>query len=123
MMFDAMPVMAPQIKSGAVTVVAVTSLQRNPALPDVPTIVEQNVPDYEVAGWFGLLVPGKTPQPIRQRLRDEVVKALKEPDVIAWLANQGMTPIGNQPDEWFDYLKSEIARWGKVVKDADIKPE
>ncbi len=123
MMFDAMPIMAPQIKSGAVTAVAVTSLQRNPALPDVPTVVEQNVPNYEVAGWFGLLAPGKTPPAIRQRLRDEVAKALKEPDVIAWLANQGMTPIGSQPDKWFDYLKSEIARWGKVVKDANIKPE
>ena len=123
MMFDAMPIMAPQIKSDKVTPVAVTSLQRIAALPDVPTVVEQGIAGYEVAGWFGLLAPGNTPLPIRQRIRDEVAKALKEPDVVTWLTNQGMTPVGSQPEEWFDYLKGEIARWAKVVKDADIKPE
>jgi len=85
---------APQIKAGTVTALAVTSATRNPALPDVPTVMEQGVPSFDVAGWFGLLAPGaRPPAAIRQRLRDEWRRVLKDPDMVSQLASQGMAPV------------------------------
>jgi tripartite-type tricarboxylate transporter receptor subunit TctC len=122
-MFDAMPVMANQVKAGTVTALAVTSTQRSSALPDVPTVMESGVPDYEIAGWFGILAPTGTPPAIAQRLRDEVAKAVAAPDVIAQLDSQGMAPLASQPKEWHDYMQVELDRYAKIIKDANIKPE
>ena len=122
-MFDAMPVMVVQAKEGKVTPLAVTSAKRSPALPDVPTILESGVPDYEMAGWFGILAPAGTPPAIAQRLRDEVAKAVAAPDVVSNLASQGMTPLATQPGDWAKYLNSELAVYTKITKDANIKPE
>jgi len=122
-MFDAMPVMVVQAKEGKVTPFAVTSAKRSPALPDVPTIMESGVPDYEMAGWFGILAPAGTPPAIAQRLRDEVAKAVAAPDVVSNLASQGMTPLATQPGDWAKYLNSELAVYTKITKDANIKPE
>jgi tripartite-type tricarboxylate transporter receptor subunit TctC len=122
-MFDAMPVMANQVKAGAVTALAVTSPQRSPALPTVPTVTESGVPDYEIAGWFGILAPAGMPPAIAQRLRDEVAKAVAAADVIAQLDSQGMQPLASQPKEWHDYMLAELERYAKIIKDANIKPE
>ena len=122
-MFDAMPVMAPQAKAGKVTPLAVTSLKRSSALPDVPTVVESGVPDYEIAGWFGILAPAGTPPAIAKRLRDEVAKAIAAPDAVALLDSQGMQPLATQPEDWREYLKAELDRYAKIIKDANIKPE
>jgi tripartite-type tricarboxylate transporter receptor subunit TctC len=122
-MFDAMPVMANQVKAGTVTALAVTSPQRSSALPEVPTVMESGVPDYEIAGWFGILAPTGTPPAIAQRLRDEVAKAVSAPDVIAQLDSQGMQPLASQPKEWHDYMLVELERYAKIIKDANIKPE
>jgi len=122
-MFDAMPVMVTQAKAGKVTPLAVTSAKRSPALPDVPTMMESGVADYEMSGWFGILAPGNTPPAIAKRLRDEVAKAVAAPDVVAQLDSQGMQPLATQPEEWDGYLKAELARYTKIIKDANIKPE
>jgi tripartite-type tricarboxylate transporter receptor subunit TctC len=122
-MFDAMPVMAPQAKAGKVTPLAVTSTKRSSALPDVPTVMEAGVPDYEIAGWFGILAPANTPPAIAKRLRDEVAKAVAVPEVVAQLDTQGMQPLATEPDAWRDYLKAELVRYTKIIKDAGIKPE
>jgi tripartite-type tricarboxylate transporter receptor subunit TctC len=122
-MFDAMPVMSNQVKAGAVTGIAVTSTTRSAALPDVPTVIESGVPDYEIAGWFGMLAPAGTPPAIAQRLREEVAKAVAAPDVIAQLDGQGMLPLASPPQAWADYLKSELDRYAKIIKDANIKPD
>jgi tripartite-type tricarboxylate transporter receptor subunit TctC len=122
-MFDAMPVMVTQAKTGKVTPLAVTSAKRSPALPEVPTMMESSVPDYEMSGWFGILAPSNTPPAIAKRLRDEVAKAVAAPDVVAQLDSQGMQPLANQPEEWDRYLKAELARYTKIIKDANIKPE
>jgi tripartite-type tricarboxylate transporter receptor subunit TctC len=122
-MFDAMPVMVPQAKAGKVLPLAVSSTKRSPALPDVPTVIESGVPDYEIAGWFGMLAPANTPPAIAQRLRDEVAKAVAAPDAVTQLDGQGMQPLATQPEEWRAYLKSELARYAKIIKDAGIKPE
>jgi tripartite-type tricarboxylate transporter receptor subunit TctC len=122
-MFDAMPVMVVQAKEGKVTALAVTGTKRSPALPDVPTIMESGVPDYEMSGWFGILAPAGTPPAIAQRLRDEVAKAVAAPDVVATLGAQGMVPLATQPGDWARYLKSELDAYTKITKDANIKPE
>jgi tripartite-type tricarboxylate transporter receptor subunit TctC len=122
-MFDAMPVMANQVKAGAVTALAVTSAKRSSALPDVPTVMESGVPDYEIAGWFGILAPADMPPAIAQRLRDEVAKAVAAPDVVAQLDQQGMVPLVSQPAQWHAYMKAEIDGYAKIIKDANIKPE
>lgn len=121
-MFDAMPVMSAQAKEGKVTPIAVTSAKRSPALPDVPTIKESGYPDYEMYGWFGILAPPGTPPAIAQRLRDEVAKAVADKGVIETLGKQGMEPLATQPGEWAQYIKAELAVYGKIVKDANIKP-
>jgi len=123
LMFDAMPVMANQVKAGTVTALAVTSPQRSSALPEVPTVMESGVPDYEIAGWFGILAPAGTPPAIAQRLRDEVAKAVSAPDVVTQLDGQGMQPVGSQPEAWRAYLKSELETYTKIIKDSNIKPE
>src|SRR5215813_13178086 len=106
-MFDAMPVMVTQAKAGKVTALAVTGTKRSPALPEVPTVMEAGVPDYEISGWFGILAPSNTPPAIVKRLRDEVAKAVAAPDVVAQLASQGMDPLSTQPEEWDSNVKDE----------------
>jgi tripartite-type tricarboxylate transporter receptor subunit TctC len=122
-MFDAMPVMIGQAKEGKVTALAVTGTKRSPALPNVPTIMESGVPDYEMSGWFGILAAAGTPPAIAQRLRDEVAKAVTAPDVVATLGSQGMVPLATEPGEWAKYLKSELDVYTKITRDANIKPE
>ncbi|MEW6453151.1 MAG: tripartite tricarboxylate transporter substrate binding protein [Pseudomonadota bacterium] len=122
-MFDAMPVMVVQAKEGKVTPIAVTSTKRSPALPDVPTMQESGVAGYDMPGWFGILAPPDTPPAIAQKLRDEVAKAVAIPEVVKLLDSQGMQPLGTQPKEWGDYLKSELATYSKMIKDGNLKPE
>lgn len=121
-MFDAMPAMAPMAKEGKVTPIAVTSVKRSAALPNVPTIKESGFPDYEMSGWFGILAPAGTPPAIAQKLRDEVAKAVADPNAIKILDSQGMEPLATQPSEWAKYLKSELDVYTKITKDANIKP-
>src|SRR5215510_508645 len=122
-MFDAMPVMVTQAKAGKVTPLAVTSRERSPALPDVPTMMQSGVPDYEMSGWFGILAPPNTPPAIAKRLRDEVAKAVSQPDVVSQLDGQGMLPLATTSEQWQHYLQAELARYTKIIRDANIKPE
>lgn len=122
-MFDAMPVMVTQAKAGRVTPLAVTSAKRSPALPEVPTMMETGVADYEMSGWFGILAPSNTPAAVARRLREEVAKAVAAPEVVAQLDSQGMQPLATQPEEWDGYLKAELARYTKIIREANIKPE
>jgi tripartite-type tricarboxylate transporter receptor subunit TctC len=122
-MFDAMPVMAVQAKEGKVTPLGVTSLKRSPTLSNVPTMIEAGVPDFEMAGWFGILAPAGTPPAIAQRLRDEVAKAVAAPDAVTTLDSQGMAPVASQPGDWSKYMQAELDRYSKIIKDANIKPE
>ena len=121
-MFDAMPVMAVQAKEGKVTPLAVTGSKRSFALPNVPTIQEAGL-DYLINGWYGILAPTGTPAPIVQRLRDEVAKAVAEPNAVSALADQGMEPRGTQPAEWAKYMEREKAFYTKVIRDFGIKPQ
>ena len=111
----------PQVKEGKLRLLAVTTPRRSPALPDVPTIAEAGVPGYEFTGWMGFLVPTGTPRPVVQKLRNEVARIVHLPEVKQRFSIDAADPVGNSPEEFTAYLKSEIARWTKVVKDAGIR--
>ena len=116
-----MPPALPHIKSGKVRAIAVTSAKRSPVLPDVPTVAESGVPGYEAIAWQGLVAPAGTPRPVIARINAEFVKVLKQPDITAKRSEQGFETVASTP-EWFtQYIKSEIAKWSKVIKAAGIK--
>ena len=122
-MFDAMPVMSQQAKVGNVTPLAVTSARRSPVLPDVPTMMEAGLKDFEGVNYFALFAPPKTPAAVAQRLRDEIAQAVATPDMVEQFAKQGMAPVANQPGDFARHLQAELDRWAQVIKDAGIKAE
>ena len=112
-----------QIKAGRLRALAVTTKKRSPAAPDLPTMQEAGIAGYEVAGWYGVMAPAKTPRPLIDKLNREIVRILKSPDLQSKLAADGSEAVGSTPDAFGAHVKSEIAKWGKVVKDAGIKAE
>jgi tripartite-type tricarboxylate transporter receptor subunit TctC len=104
-------------------VIAVTSAKRVNSLPDVPTVAESGVPGYEAIAWYMLLVPAKTPASVVNQLNAETARAVKSKEVVDMLARAGTDPLGNTPREAADFLKVEITRWGKAVKQAGVKIE
>jgi tripartite-type tricarboxylate transporter receptor subunit TctC len=121
--FATMPAAMPHVKSGKLVPIAVTSLKRSQALPDAPTIAESGVPGYEASTWYGLLAPAHSPDAAIARLHESVVKMLGDAALRAKLADQGFEPVGDSPKEFAVYIRSEIAKWGKVIRDAGIRPE
>ena len=122
-MFDNFVALLPQIKAGKVRALAVSSAKRHPLLPDVPSIAEGGVRDFEAVAWFGVVAPPGTPRDIVAKLNAEVVMALNQPEMKQRLTDGGSLVIGNSPDDADRFLKSEIARWGVVVKAANINVE
>jgi tripartite-type tricarboxylate transporter receptor subunit TctC len=101
----------------------VTTGKRMSLFPDVPTLAESGMPGFEVGAWQGLMVPAGTPQPVIDRLNAELRKALANGDVRAKLAQQGAEPLGSSPEEYGAYIRKEIDRWGKVVKQSGVTAE
>ena len=121
--FATMPAAMPHVKTGKLAPVAVTSARRSQALPDLPTIAESGVPAYEASTWYGVLAPAHTPSAVVARLHGDIAKILADAALHARLADQGFDPVGNSPEEFGAYIKSEILKWGKVIRDAGIRPE
>jgi tripartite-type tricarboxylate transporter receptor subunit TctC len=121
--FTALPPAAPLVKGGELRALAVTSKARSSALPDVPTMEEAGVKGQEADTLQGVLVPAGTSKEITDLLYREIVKIVHEPDVREKFAALGFEPIANSPEEFSADIKSEIAKWGKVIKDANIKIE
>jgi tripartite-type tricarboxylate transporter receptor subunit TctC len=121
--FATMPAAMPHVKSGKLAPVAVTSVARSQALPELPTIAESGVPGYEASTWYGVLAPAHTPGAAVARLHENIVRILAVPETRERLADQGFEPVGSSPEEFGAYIKSEIAKWGKVIGDAGIRPE
>jgi tripartite-type tricarboxylate transporter receptor subunit TctC len=113
----------PQIEAGNVRALAVGSLTRYAQLPDVPTVAESGFPGFEAIQWVGLLTTAGTPKPIVERLNAEVNGALKDPDLIAKLAQEGMLPGGGTAAEFASLIATEIKNWKETARAADIKPE
>ncbi len=112
-----------QINAGKLVAFAVTSAQRLPMLPDVPTFAEAGVPGYESTGWFGVVAPAGTPPAMIARLNAEMVAALNDPEIRSAMRNLGMEPAPMKADEFEQYIKSEIQKWAKVIKTAGTKLE
>jgi len=113
----------PQMKAGTIRTLAITSLQRVPVLPDIPTVAESGIKGFETTTWFGILVPKATPQPIVARLSDEITKALDAPDVRERMAANGGATVKTGPAAFDALIRSELPKWSRVVKDANVKIE
>ena len=113
----------PNVKSGRLRALAVTSTTRSPVLPDLPTVAESGVPGYENITWHSVVVPAKTPKPIVTRLHSELVKILNQPDVKELFRAQGLTPVGSTPEELGVLIKAESAKYAKLVKQIGYKPQ
>jgi tripartite-type tricarboxylate transporter receptor subunit TctC len=105
---------------GRLRALAVTSKQRMPSMPDVPTVSESGLPGFENTGWFGLLAPAGTPAPILAKIHADVVKALTSTEIKARLYVQGMTPVGNSPAEFVKAMDEESQHWATVVKNRKL---
>jgi len=117
------PPLYPFVQSGRLRGIAVGSVKRLALMPDLPTIAEAGVPGYESSTWFGPLAPAKTPREIILRLNTELLKILQRPDIKARFAAEGAEGLGSTPEEFGTYIKSEIDRWGRVIKAAGVRPE
>ncbi|MGZ8201641.1 MAG: Bug family tripartite tricarboxylate transporter substrate binding protein [Burkholderiales bacterium] len=121
MMFDNMPSALPHVKAGKLRALGVSTSKRSPTAPDVPTVAESGLPDFDVTVWFAVLAPAATPRDIVTRLNRVLVKALQGADVREKLASQGAEPIGNTSEQFTGQMKADLAKWAKVVKAANIK--
>jgi tripartite-type tricarboxylate transporter receptor subunit TctC len=113
----------PQMRAGRVRGLAITSAKRSQVAPDLPTVAEAGLPGFEVIGWFGWLAPAATPRPIVERLHGEIVRVLNLPEVRDRLIAQSTEPVGNTPREFAAFMKAEHAKWGKVIRAANIRVE
>jgi len=123
MMFDNMPSSLPLVKEGKLRALGVTSAQRSPAAPDIPTIAEQGLPGFDAVSWFAMFAPAGTPKPIVDKLQVEVKKIIQSPEVGKKLAEIGLDVVGSTSEELAAYQRAEIAKWAKVVKDSGAKVE
>lgn len=114
----------PSIKSGKVRALAVTSLKRNPVLPDIPTVAEAaGLPGYENVTWHSFAFPAGVPKPILSRMHAEIVKVLKSPDISEKIRAQGLEPVGNTPEEVSARIKKESAEYAQLVKEIGYQPQ
>ena len=111
----------PQIAAGKLRALATTGEKRFFALPDTPTLVEQGTRTYPTYSWWGIYAPTGTPRPVIDRMYQEVMKALQAPDIQKIWEEQGAVAGGQSPAEFGRFVHSEVLRWGKVVKDANIR--
>jgi tripartite-type tricarboxylate transporter receptor subunit TctC len=123
LVFTAIASAQQHVKSGKVVALGVPSLKRSAALPDVPTFIESGIPDFEATSWVGVFAPAKTPRAIVDKLQREIALALQDPKVRERYAVLGIEPVGNTPEQFTAQIKSDLARWGEVVKAANIKVE
>jgi len=120
MMFGSLPSVLPQVKAGRLRALAVTTPQRSPFVPDLPTVAEAGVPGFEARQWWGVFVPAKTPRPVVSRIHGEIQKILATDDVKARLADEGAAPVRMSPEEFSAVVTSDIAKWKKVARELKL---
>lgn len=123
MFFGSIATLRPHVQSGKLRAIAVTTVQRAAAMPEVPTFIESGLAGYEVNGWYGMLAPGKTPRAIVTQLNTALRQLLEEPDTRTRFASHGMEARPGTPEEFSALIRREISKWSSVVRAAGIKPE
>ena len=122
--FTSLTATIPHLRTGRLKVLMVTSKQRSSAAPDVPTVSEVGMPEMEIcSGWFGILAPAHTPKTIISRLNSEIVRVVQSPDTQARFAAQGLDPAWSTAEEFSTLIRSDLARWDKIIKQAGIRAE
>ena len=121
--FESPPNALPHIKAGKLKALGITSLKRSPLLPDVPTLDEAGLPKFEMNQWFAVMGPANLPKEVTLRLNKEINDILKAPEVIEKIASQGGEIQGGTPEQFAAFLKTDVAKWAKVVKDGNIQPD
>jgi len=114
---------APHIKAGRIRGLAVSTAKRSLAMPELPTVAEAGVPGFEVSSWYGVVAPTGTPRDIIAKLNQEIVRILRLPEIIDRFSKDGVEPVGTSPDQFAAHIRSEIAKWKRVVSAAGIQPE
>src|SRR5580704_12702978 len=122
MMIDAVTTMAPNVSQGQVRALATTGERRSSVLPEVPTVEEAGLGEYEATIWLGLMAPAGTPKPVIDRLNAAVNTAIKRPEIVKLWADQGAAPMSMTPEQFDKYLRSDIVKWAEVVKQFADKP-
>jgi tripartite-type tricarboxylate transporter receptor subunit TctC len=123
LVFIGIPAAAPHVKAGKLRALALVAPQRSAALPDVPTVAEAGLGDFEVTTWYGVLAPAGTPRPVVMRLNSELVKIMHSPELKEKLAATGTEPLTSTPEEFAAYIKREIAKWGDVIRKSGAKAD
>ena len=113
----------PFIPSGRLRMVAVASAKRSPSLPEVPTVAEAGFPEFDVSSWWGVVAPASTPREVVMRLQTEIHRVIALPEIRAKLAEQGLDIATNTPEQFAAYIKSETAKWAKLIREVGVKPE
>src|SRR5438270_876306 len=116
MMFDTITTALPHVKAGKLRALAVTSAKRSPLAPDVPTMIEAGLPNFEISAWYMVLGPKGMPPAVVQRLNSEINKAIQDPEIRAQLGSQGVDFVGGTPEQADAFMRSEIERWARMVK-------
>jgi len=122
-MFDTLPLMLPQLKAGKIKAIAVTTPQRVPNIPDVPTLTESGYPEVDVVTWYAVIVPTGTPKAITDRLYREYTAVAQLPEVQKFLSDQGLVYLPNAPGQFAKRIEAESARWAQIIKEQGIKVE
>jgi tripartite-type tricarboxylate transporter receptor subunit TctC len=122
-MFTVGPAGLPHVKAGRIRGLAVSTAKRSAFAPDLPTVAESGLPGFDVFGWNGVLVPAGTPQPVIAKLHDVMIAAIKQPEVRERMAGFGFEPIGNTPEQFGAFVREDVARWAKLVKETGAKVE
>jgi tripartite-type tricarboxylate transporter receptor subunit TctC len=120
-LFNGLTSAVPLIKAGKLRPLAVTSLTRTSALPDVPTLDETGLKGFRAAAWNALSAPARTPKEVIARINADVVKALHSPELVERLEAEGSDPVGSSPEQFTAFLRDEVARWSRVIQRADIR--
>ena len=123
LLFVGVPALVPHLQSGRLRAIAIGSLKRFPAIPDVPTFDESGLPGFHSTNWFGLMAPSKTPREIVTRLNTEVGRILASAEVRERFIGEGVEPIGGTPEQFDAFIRDEIAKYAKIVKAANLKAD
>jgi len=123
LMFDSMITTMPLVEGGKVRALAVTGKKRSPAVPNIPTLAESGLPDYEATGWTGIVAPAGTPPAVITKLNASIVQAIKSPDIQQAFAKQAAEPVGSTPEEFAAFIRKETDKWGKTIRAAGISAE